>query len=176
MPSSWVRRVSGEKPGSGKPGTCIKVIGNSPTGNQKDVTFRQFIYWQCLHVTIIKLYTLALRRRGTLSLSVPVTRILNVVTMGDRRREVRREEKKKVDGMGDLESPEGSPGSRSGWLDSRFPRSRLGVGKRRGLSTPFPWKRGYRPTGTRDSGIGTIGTRRLGWTGENTGDPPDGKR
>ena len=57
--------------------------------------------------------------------------------------------------MGDLESSEGSSGSRSGWRDPQFPQSRLGVGTRWGLSTPAPWKRGYRSTGARDSGIGT---------------------
>ena len=81
--------------------------------------------------------------------------------------------------MGDLESPEGSPegspGSGTGWLDPGLPRRWSGVGTRLGLSIPAPWKRSYRSTGTRESGIGTIGTHGLKWT-VNTGDSPDGGR
>ena len=85
--------------------------------------------------------------------------------------------KKEADGMGDLGSPEGSPqgspegspqgspegslGSGTGWLNPGLPRRRLGIGTRRGLSTPAPWTRSYRSMGTRDSGIGTIGTLGL---------------
>ena len=67
--------------------------------------------------------------------------------------------------MGDLESPEGSLGSWTEWLDPGLPQRRSGVGTRRRLSTPAPWKRSYRSTGTGDSGICTIGTRGLIWTG-----------
>ena len=61
--------------------------------------------------------------------------------------------------MCNLESPEGSPGSGTGGLDPDF----LGVGW--GLSTPAPWKRSYHSTGTKDAGMGTIGTCRLKRTG-----------
>ena len=60
--------------------------------------------------------------------------------------------------MGDLESAGGPPVSEAGLRDSEFSRSRLGVGVRRGWSTPQSEKKRYQPTGVRGSGTCTVGT------------------
>ena len=79
--------------------------------------------------------------------------------MGDRiRREARSEEKFEVDDMGDLESPGGTPVPETGGRNSEFSRSRLGVGVRRGWSTPSSGKKRGRPTGARSPDASTIRT------------------
>ena len=67
---------------------------------------------------------------------------------------MKRSLKREVDDMGDLESPGGPPVSEAGWRDSEFSRSRLGVGVRRGWSTPSSEKNRYQPTGMRGPGTG----------------------
>ena len=56
-------------------------------------------------------------------------------------------------------------GGPAAWINSGLLRRRSGVGTQRGLSTPAPWKRNHRLTDTKDSGIGTVGTRGPRWSG-----------
>ena len=92
----------------------------------------------------------------------------------DEKRSPKREEDENRE-MGAPGSPERSPGSGTQWLDTQWldprgcrrdfgPSDWMGSGlpRRRdtwGLSTPAPWKRNQRLPDTRDSGIGTGGTR-----------------
>ena len=69
--------------------------------------------------------------------------------MGDWIRREARSLKREVDEMGDLESPGVPPVPEADGRNSEFSRSRLGVGVRRGWSTPSSGKKRGRPTGAR---------------------------